>query len=82
MKKITSIILTVIIALSCVSLIGYADDAAGLTDFAVSVAFDGEKLPKAHKITPFLIWFYNNTGKVRKTGHWKRFAYILLKEKR
>ncbi|MBQ2847374.1 MAG: CotH kinase family protein [Clostridia bacterium] len=43
MKKITSIILTVIIALSCVSLIGYADDAAGLTDFAVSVAFDGEK---------------------------------------
>ncbi len=43
MKKLTAILLTAVIALSCVSLMGYADEAAGLTDFSVSVAFGGEK---------------------------------------
>lgn len=36
MKKLTALILTAVIAFSCMSLIGYADEAAGLTDFAIS----------------------------------------------
>ena len=43
MKKLTAILLTAVIALSCVSLMGYANEASGLTDFSVSVAFDDEK---------------------------------------
>lgn len=40
MKKLTALILTTVIALSCMSLIGYADEAAGLTDFAISSPFE------------------------------------------
>lgn len=42
MKKLTALILTAVIALSCMSIIGYADEVSGLTDFAISAPFDGE----------------------------------------
>lgn len=42
MKKLLAVILAAATLLSCVSLIGYADETTALSDFAVSSAFDGE----------------------------------------
>lgn len=42
MKKILAVILAAATLLSCMSLIGYADETTALSDFSVSSAFDGE----------------------------------------
>lgn len=42
MKKLLAVILAAATLLSCMSLIGYADETSALSDFAVSSAFDGE----------------------------------------
>ncbi len=66
MKKITAVILAIIIALSCLSAFGFAAEA-GITDFAIAstnpVAAtddDGNAVPVAEKKTS---WFKSDAGK-------------------
>ena len=58
MKKLTALILTAVITLSCMSIIGYADEVSGLTDFAISAPFDGETPEDAAKKKTS--WFNSN----------------------
>ena len=57
MKKLTALILTAVIALSCMSLIGYADEAAGLTDFAISAAETEVKAADEYTAQKKTSWF-------------------------